>query len=142
MSPRACSLALALLCVAGCGGSSGIRIKDPWARSSPAMASMGAAYLTITSASDDRLIGVEVPASVAARAEIHEVVTDSTGAMRMQPVSGVDLPAGEPVTFRPGAWHVMLIGLARPLVPGASFEMTLRLEHAAPHTVRVPVRGR
>ena len=105
------------------------------------MATMGAAYLTITSAAGDRLVGVEVPASVAARAEIHEVVTDSLGALRMRPVSGVDLPAGRAVTFQPGTWHVMLIALTRPLVAGRMFEMTLRFERAGPVTVRVPVRG-
>ena len=33
---------------------------------------MGAAYLTITSPVDDRLVGVSVPAAVAKKAELHE----------------------------------------------------------------------
>jgi hypothetical protein len=104
------------------------------------MATMGAAYLTITSAAGDRLVGVEVPASVAARAEIHEDATDSPGVMRMRVVPRVDLPAGKTVTFEPGLRHVMLVGLAQPLVAGHSFEMTLRFERAGPVRVRVPIR--
>jgi periplasmic copper chaperone A len=136
---------LLTLCVgallAGCGASPGVQVRDPWARPTPAMATMGAAYMTITSVTGDRLTAVHVPPSIADRAEIHEVLTDSLGAMRMQPVSGVDLPAGEPVTFRPGAWHVMLIGIRRPLVAGESFEMTLRFVHSRSVEARVRVRG-
>jgi copper(I)-binding protein len=136
---RGAVLGLVLL-VTGCGAG-GIQVHDPWARSTPAMATMGAAYLTITSGSADRLIGIEVPQAVASRAEIHETVRDSLVTMRMRPVSGVDLPAGQSIEFRPGSYHVMLVGLARPLVAGQSFAMTLRFEHAGAVTMRVRVRG-
>jgi periplasmic copper chaperone A len=49
-----------------------LAIEGAWARSSPAMADAGAAYLTIVSPTDDRLSGVAVDPTVAARAELHE----------------------------------------------------------------------
>ncbi len=54
--------------------SSGIVTEGEWARASPMMADAGAAYMQITSASDDRLVSATVDASVAGRVEIHEVV--------------------------------------------------------------------
>ena len=56
------------------GGDDDVTVAGQWARTSPAMATMGAAYMTLTASSDDALIGVSVPAEIAATAEIHEMV--------------------------------------------------------------------
>ncbi|MFZ8877364.1 MAG: hypothetical protein ACO2Z4_08105, partial [Ilumatobacteraceae bacterium] len=75
MNPtRLALLAIAPLVLAACGGDDPITIEGQWARTSPAMASMGAAYMDVTSSEGDQLVGVSVPASIAARAEIHEMV--------------------------------------------------------------------
>ncbi len=55
-------------------GAGGIAIEGAWARTSPMMADAGAAYMVITSASDDALIGVSVDSSIAGDAQIHETV--------------------------------------------------------------------
>ncbi len=56
-------------------------VSDAWARSSPAGVADGVAYMTIESPVDDQLVGVSVPADVAAAVELHEtVVGDATGA--------------------------------------------------------------
>ena len=55
-------------------------VSDAWARSSPAGVADGVAYMTMESPVDDQLIGVSVPADVAASVELHEtVVDDGTG---------------------------------------------------------------
>jgi copper(I)-binding protein len=56
-----------------------ITIEGAWARNSPAMATAGAAYFTVTSAVDDMLLGASVDASVAAKVELHEVVMSDMG---------------------------------------------------------------
>ena len=71
---RLALLAFAPLALVACGGDDPITIEGQWARTSPSMASMGAAYMDITSSEGDQLVGVSVPASIAARAEIHEMV--------------------------------------------------------------------
>ena len=69
------ALALVAAPLAACGGDdAGVAVAGQWARTSPAMASMGAAYMTLTADADDALIGVSVPAAIAATAEIHEMV--------------------------------------------------------------------
>ena len=143
------SLAL-VVSVAGCGRTQDaslqsantqvVRVTGAWARSSPAMATMGAAYLTLTSAGDDRLLEVQVPAFVAARAEMHEVRKDSHGQMTMRRVEGIALPANQQVTLGPGSSHIMLVDLSRPLVAGDTLDVVLKFEKATRMAVRVPVR--
>ena len=160
MNPtRLALLAIAPLALAACGGDDPITIGGQWARTSPAMASMGAAYMDITSSEGDQLVGVSVPASIAARAEIHEMVPadmamdDSMdesmedgemdmdmGAMVMQQIMALDLPAGKTVSLEPGGYHVMLIDLAEPLAEGDTFNVTLDFAEADDLTVEVVVR--
>jgi len=158
MNPtRLALLAIAPLALAACGGDDPITIEGQWARTSPAMASMGAAYMDITSSEGDQLVGVSVPASIAARAEIHEMVPADMdhsmdesmddgemdmdmGAMVMQQIMALDLPAGETVSLEPGGYHVMLIDLAEPLAEGDTFNVTLDFAEADDVTVEVVVR--
>jgi copper(I)-binding protein len=143
------------------GDAAGVEVAGAWSRNSPTMAETGAAYLTITSAADDRLVGAAVDPSVAGTVEIHETVmaegemadgdmadgemshggTDAMGGeMTMRPVDGIDLPAGEVVALEPGGLHIMLLDLAAPLEVGQTYELTLTFEQAGEQTVTVEVR--
>ncbi len=142
----------------------GITVEGAWARTSPMMASAGAAYMTLTSGVDDRLTGVAVDAGIAATVELHETVMagdmgettmagdttggmtgDTTGSMpvsteptmMMQPVDGIDLHAGTAVELKPGGYHIMLLDLVAPLEMGQTFTITLTFEQAG--SVEVPV---
>jgi copper(I)-binding protein len=118
---------------------------------------MGAAYFDITSVVDDSLLAVSVSSDIAARAEIHEVVKamemsdDASemhddemhdGAMSMQEMDALELPAGTLVQLVPGGNHVMLIDLAEPLVVGETFDLTLDFDQAPDLTVTVEVSDR
>jgi copper(I)-binding protein len=59
--------------------------------------------------------------------------------MKMRPISKVDIPAGQPVSLKPGGEHIMLMGLSQPLREGQSFPLTLDFEKAGPRTVTVTV---
>jgi copper(I)-binding protein len=133
------SIALAALALGACGSDDGMRVDGAWARTSPAMANAGAAYMQLTSPEADRLLGVSVPQSVAARAEIHETVM-SGDAMAMQQVEAIELPAGQTVSLEPGGYHVMLLELAEPLEAGETFELTLDFERAGDVVVVIEVR--
>lgn len=155
---------LALTLTACLGDDAGpIAVTDAWARTSPASAENGAAYMTITSDVDDTLIGASADSSIAAAIEVHETVmaehtddsmsddsmsdegmTDDTmagmGAMSMQEVESIALPAGEPVSLEPGGYHIMLLGLAEPLEAGSTFDVTLRFGSGDEVVVTVEVR--
>lgn len=118
-----------------------IRIDHPWARATPGAAPIGAAFVTLVNEgpADDRLVGAETP--VAERVEIHRHVEDG-GVMRMRAVEGgLDLPAGGTAVFAPGALHLMLVGLTRPLQEGEQVPMTLTFEQAGTIEVELAVEG-
>ncbi len=136
-----------------------IAVTDVWARSSPAMADAGAAYMAIENAggADDALVAASVDPSVAGAAELHEVVMvddeggdmsgttmdgsmDGEGTMRMQQVEQIDLPAGESVELKPGGYHIMLLDLVAPLEEGTTIQITLDFENATSVTVNAEVR--
>lgn len=68
-----------------------------WARASAPTQTIGAVYFDLTVTADDTLLGASVPSSVAARAEIHEVVMetdDSTSAEGSGPMDEMDVSEG------------------------------------------------
>lgn len=114
-------------------------ITDPWARASILSSRPAAAHLTFESDVDDRLVSITTP--IAETATIHAVETGSDGGARMTAVEALDLPAGQPVKFRPKHIHIMLMGLTNKLEEGTSFQLTLRFETAGEVTLDVPVLG-
>ncbi len=136
-------IAFASLIIASClqisvAHADGIVVSDGWARASIGAASNSAAYLTITMDGDasDRLVAVTT--SVAERAELHDHLMED-GIARMRPVEAIDVVPGEPVILEPGGLHIMLMGLAEKLEPGATLPLTLSFEKAGEMKVELPV---
>jgi periplasmic copper chaperone A len=113
-----------------------LEVDNAWARATPGKSATGAAYVTIRSPTADKLVAASSP--VAKKAELH-TMSMSGMVMKMRPVAGIDIPAGQPVTLAPGGYHIMLIGLAKPLAAGQSFPLTLTFEKAGSRTVNVAV---
>ena len=113
-----------------------VDIKDAWARATPGKAENGAAYLTNVSPTPDRLVAVSSPA--AKKAGLHTMTMDG-GVMKMRPADGVDVPANQPVTLKPGGIHIMLQGLNEPLQAGKSFPLTLTFEKAGERKIEVAI---
>lgn len=115
-----------------------VTVANAWARATPPHAETAAAYMTLTSEMDDRLMNVSTP--VAQRAELHRT-TDEGGVMRMRPVTGgLELPARKPVSLSPGGYHLMLIGLKAPLLAGKTVPLHLTFEHAAPIDIQATIQ--
>jgi hypothetical protein len=136
-------LSLSLLLIAGSGltaeyTAGDLVIKQIWARPTPPVAAVGAAYFTLDNSQgqDERLLSAE--ADVAATAELHAHSMEGN-MMKMHKVDAVEVPAGQTVAFAPGGLHVMLIGLKAPLVEGNTFPLTLHFEHAGAVTVEVVI---
>ena len=113
-----------------------LEVSNAWARATPGKAENGAAYLTIQSPTADRLLSLSSP--VAKKAELHTMSMEGM-VMKMRPLADLDIPAGQPVTLKPGGQHVMLLGLAAPLREGLSFPLTLTFEKAGTRTVTVAI---
>ena len=113
-----------------------LEVNNAWAGATPGKSENGAAYVTIQSPTADRLVSASTP--VAKKAELHTMSMQGM-VMKMRPISGVDIPADQPVSLKPGGEHIMLMGLNQPLREGQSFPLTLDFEKAGPRTVTVTV---
>lgn len=123
------------------GGNAKIDVEKPYARATPAGAMSGAAYMTLANETQtaDRLTGAS--SEVAAKVQIHEMKVVN-GVMKMREVAGgLAIPAGGSVALKPGSYHVMLMGLKKPLVAGQSFPLTLTFAKAGNISVTVPVEA-
>ncbi len=106
----------------------GVTATDAWVRGTvPAQDSTGA-FLTLQSTDAAKVVSVRSP--LAHSAEIHSSAMDN-GVMRMRSMENLALPAGKSVELRPGGHHIMLMGLARPLVAGDTVPLALVIEDAA-----------
>jgi len=118
-----------------------ITVEQPWARATPGGAKTGAVYMTLgnKSGTADRLTGVS--SDVAEKLQIHEMKVEN-GVMKMGEIAGgLPIPAGGSVALKPGSYHVMLIGLKKPLTVGEKFPLTLTFEKAGNISVTVPVQA-
>jgi len=100
----------------------------------------GAVYLTITNTGDTPDLLESATTEAARLVQVHSM-TMSDGVMKMEEqAGGLDIPAGETVTFEPGGWHLMLIDLQHDLSPGSVLDIALVFEHAGEVTLAVPVQ--
>ncbi|WP_373742157.1 copper chaperone PCu(A)C [Neisseria sp.] len=119
--------------------AAGIGIDKPWARATVEGMKMGGAFMNVRNdtASDDFLLGGST--AVAERVEVHTHINDN-GVMRMREVKGgIPLPKGKTTELKPGSYHIMFMGLKRPLKIGEKIPVTLKFKNAKPQTVQVDV---
>ncbi len=121
-------------------GDEAVTLTDFHARPSPPGASVGAIFGTLQSGGGDTLISVAVPATVAGRAEIHQMVQNADGQMEMQAVPWLALPEDAPVELAPGGLHVMLFDLVQPLSVGQKVPLTFLFRTGGERKLDVPVR--
>lgn len=118
-----------------------LRIGHPWSRATPAGARVGGGYLSIenTGTQADRLVSIS--ASVSGRAEAHEMALKD-GVMTMRALeSGVVIPPGGKVEFKPGGFHIMFMDLKQPLKQDERLKGTLIFEKAGPVEVEFTVEA-
>jgi len=118
-----------------------VAVDAPWVRATVPQQTATGAFMRLTASRDLRLIGAR--SDIAQNTEVHEMAMQGQ-MMRMREVAAVPLPRGQAVALAPGGYHVMLIGLNRPLSAGEQVTLTLTFEDAAgkrsEQTVQAPVR--
>ena len=105
-----------------------INITDNWVRATAEGQDVGAAYMTITSASDTSLVKVESSASDSI--EIHSMSMEN-GIMKMRMLEQLDLKAKTPNKLTPGGFHLMLFDLKKPLKAGETVSFSLHFKNQA-----------
>jgi hypothetical protein len=121
-----------------------LTLDGAWVRWIPAPVPNTALYGVLVNPTDHdvRLVGATtVVAASCMPMTTHREDTGSPSGpvVSMVKVDALNVPAHGRRALQPGGDHLMLMGLSAPLAEGATIEITLRFEGAAPLTVRVPV---
>lgn len=138
----AAPLLAALVLLGSAAAHAEVTVAEPWVRATvPAQKATGA-FMQLKSDADARLVSAASP--VAGVVELHEMLMDKD-VMKMSPVSGLDLPAGQGVELKPGGYHVMLMDLKQQVKVGDEVPLTLTIENEdgsrATVELRAPVRA-
>jgi copper(I)-binding protein len=124
--------AVALVAVAAplCAYSTGtLEVLQPWSR--PAVAGTnGVGYMVVANHGRATEVLETVDTPLAARVEMHSS-SMAGGVMSMKKVDRVSVPPGGQVTFGPGGYHLMLLGLNRSLKAGDQAPATLSFASGA-----------
>ena len=121
--------ALILLASPVLAASASIQVTRAWARPA-AQGGNGAGYAVVTNTGvkADKLTAAASP--VAARIEIHESMVMSGQAMMHPRPGGLPIPARGTAVLKSGGFHLMLMGLKRPLKTGEHFPVVLTFQKA------------
>lgn len=146
---RLAVVAAAALLLAGCAApapqaqvaveSDSVSIADAWVKS--ADEGMSAAFGVLSNDGDADVTIVSASTEASPMVELHETVANDAGEMVMQPKEGgFVVPAGGTLTLEPGANHIMLMGLARPIVAGDEVSFTLTFADGSTYTFTAPAK--
>ena len=138
MKPIRTRLCLATLVLSAAAQAQTVpQVEAAWARPTVAGQAGGGGFLKITGGSTpDRLLSAS--AGIAQAVELHTMEMDGN-VMRMRPIEGIAVPAGQTVELKPGGMHIMFVGLKQTLKNGARFPLTLRFEKAGEVKVEMQV---
>lgn len=98
-----------------------VTASNAWIRAMAPGQKSAAAYVTLKSSDDAKVVGVSSPAG---KAQLHTSMIMS-GVAHMHGLDALALPAGKAVELKPGGEHVMLMEVARPLRAGDSVPLAV-----------------
>lgn len=132
------------LFIVACQSTAGVNISDAWVRENAPGQKVGAAYMTLHSDQNSKLVYVEAPA-VAKSVEIHSM-TMKNGVMKMRMLEALTIEANQDAKLEPGGFHLMLFGLKEPLKSGQSIDFKLCFEdeqgNITHQNLTLPVKSR
>lgn len=120
------------------GHDHGIELSNPAVRAMPPSSPMSGAYVTLYNHSDHERFLVGAESDVANRVEVHISEMDGE-TMIMRHVDQVAIPANGQTVMKPGGYHIMLMGLKRPLKAGDQVDFTLIMKNGEQFPMQAPV---
>ena len=102
-----------------------LNLESFWIRAMPPGQPMTAGYGTIINSSDGPTTILGASVTFADKVEFHETVTVDD-AVRMQPMEGLTLEAGESLTLTPGGAHLMIMGVTTMPSEGANVALCVQ----------------
>lgn len=132
------------LFLVACQSSADVNVTEAWVRENAPGQKVGAAYMTLNSDENSKLVYVEAPA-VAKSVEIHSMSMNN-GVMKMRMLDALTLKANQEAKLAPGGFHLMLFGLTEQLKSGQSIDFKLCFEdeqgNITHQNLTLPVKSR
>jgi len=119
--------------------ASHITVVDPRVRLVPPGTKATEVFMTLRNSGGRPAHLVSAASGFARVVELHDFVQHA-GAMRMQQIKEIIVPAGGQTELRPGSLHVMLIDMTSPLNEGAFVPITLNFSDGSRKEVQAIVR--
>ncbi len=121
---------------AACSVFADVTVSEPWVRGVVEGQTETGAFMILKSSEATKLISAASP--VAKKVQIHEMKMHGDK-MMMRPIKALAIPADSAFELKPGGYHVMLIGLNKPLVKGdkVPIKLTFRSKAGAKSTLDI-----
>ena len=94
-----------------------IQVSDAYVRAVPPSLPNSASFMKITNHSSNVIYLEKAQSPLAKNLELHEHVMNN-GAMKMQQVVNIKIPANGEIVLKPGGYHVMFLGLNKSIKDG------------------------
>jgi len=117
----------------------GIEVKEPYARATPVNTPNSAAFMTLENKTNKDISLIEVTSDIAQATELHTSDVKD-GVRTMYKVEKVDIPANSSTILKPGGFHIMFIGLKKPLKVGEKIEINLGFSNDTTQTIKAEVK--
>ena len=129
---------IGVLLLGACSAGGDVEVHGAWARSTLAGGN-GAVYMVVHNHSnvDDAILGAS--SDVADAVEIHLSEMDANGVMSMTRQESIALPVDTEVVFKPGGYHIMMVGLKKDLKVGDEIVVILNFQNHEDIVLKVPV---
>jgi len=135
----------AIFCLCGLSTQSqtgsAITIKDAWIQQGPPSQKNTAGFMIVENHSGKEIALISAKSDICNVVELHKMETVNE-MMRMKKVDQVVVPANGQAEFKPGGYHLMIIGLNRALKEGEDIEVKLQFTSNIEKTIHMQVKNR
>lgn len=116
-----------------------ILVNEAWIRGVPASAKTTAAFMTIQNTGVEEIVLKSAACEIAEVVQIHSM--EQVGEiMKMKEISELRIPASEEKVLAPKGYHIMLIGLLKPIAEGEMVHLSLDFADGSTVKVEAVVR--
>ncbi len=111
-----------------------LQLLNATARATKPGMSSSAAYMTIQNGTDKAVQIRSLTSPVAKKTELHTTEMHN-GMMKMRRVDNLTINPGDEVELKPGGYHVMLMGLKKPIATNSKVPVTITFSNGEKKTV-------
>lgn len=117
-----------------------ITIEGAYVRLLPPSLPNTGAFMVFKNSGDIDIAVINVHSDMAETVEMHAHVHEN-GIMKMRQVERIEIPAHGATALQPGGFHIMLIGLKKPLELGQVVEINVRFDNGLSEKVKAEVKS-